>query len=298
MASKLASPVRRDLIRTGKYGNRAEGAGGTKASATHLGIDLRAAIGTPVYTPITGTVVQIRRRFPNLDSEGSSIFSARMAGNLVVIRGWLGKVEADVNLAHLDSVAAALAVGQKVVAGATWLGASGRSGVIEPHVHLGVFRLVRNASGRVVDWIPMDPTPLLPWDGDKFGEQLATSNDSAAAGQEEDTLSDTNTERILAAIAGVGMQVGGSAKNERSLTDIARSTEAEAIAARAAAEWSKARVGGSNKSGPSVTDLLRGIATREPKVIIDGLLELPGELAEQVLDGLADALTTRAAQRS
>lgn len=170
--SMLASPVKRELIRTGKYGKRGAGAGGVDAPANHLGVDFRAAIGTPVYAPIAGTVVQITRDWRagvGGRLEGSRIFASYMAGNVVVVRGYLpGVGGVDVILAHLDSVSARLQVGDTIDLN-HWLGASGRTGVIEAHVHLGVYRLTY-LNGRVVAWTPIDPTPLLPWDGDKFQE--------------------------------------------------------------------------------------------------------------------------------
>lgn len=159
----LASPVKGGLIRTGKFGLRAAGAGGTAAGSDHHGVDVRAAIGTKVYPVFSGEVVQIRRHFPNLKNEGSQIFSARMAGNLVVVRNG----DLDANVAHLGGVAHDLRTGQRVSTTQV-IATSGATGVVQPHVHLGVHRRVR-AGGRTV-WVPVDPTPYLPWTGDKFGE--------------------------------------------------------------------------------------------------------------------------------
>lgn len=178
--TKLASPLRTALVRTGKYGNRGAGAGGVDAPANHLGVDVRAAIGTPVYAPLDGVVVQVTRAWSPAARgpvEGSVIFGSAMAGNVVVIRGALDGAEVDVNLAHLDSVAASLRVGGRVHRGETLLGAAGVTGVKQPHVHLGVFRLVRG--GGKATWIAIDPTPLLPWDGDKFGEDIAADDEEA-----------------------------------------------------------------------------------------------------------------------
>lgn len=160
---KLASPLRGALVRTGKFGLRAAGAGGTKAAADHQGVDIRAAIGTPVRPMLAGEVVQIRRRFPSLASEGSSIFSARMAGNIVVVRTG----DLDVNYAHLGGVAHDLAVGDRVGLDDV-IATSGVTGVSQPHLHAGIHRRV-TVGGRTA-WLPVDPTPYLPWTADKFGE--------------------------------------------------------------------------------------------------------------------------------
>lgn len=175
----LASPVRTPLglIRTGKFGIRAAGAGGTDAPANHPGVDIRAAIGTPVYPIAPGTVVEIRRNWRSLTApgtiEGERIFTAARGGNLVVVRSKVG----DVDYGHLNGVAAQLRVGQEVALD-TLLGYSGRTGVVEPHLHLGID--VRSfVNGRPV-WRPIDPTPLLPWTGDKFG-QLTIEEDNDMA---------------------------------------------------------------------------------------------------------------------
>lgn len=181
----LSSPLRIGLIRTGKYGLRAAGAGGTNASANHQGVDIRAAIGTPVYPLEAGTVVQIRRNWKSHSNpgriEGSAIFSSSGAGNIIVIRGATG----DINYAHLDSVVGSLAVGQRVTT-STRIGASGVTGVVQPHLHVGIHRRV--TGGGKTTWVPVDPTPLLPWTGDKFGELKAVAPATPTAPIEEDDM--------------------------------------------------------------------------------------------------------------
>lgn len=188
-----ASPLRTPLIRTGKYGLRAAGAGGSKASANHEGTDLRAPVGTPFFPTVPGVVVQTVTGWRSASSPGVSsgraIFRPGMGGNQVVVRGDDGR---DHNFGHAQSVV--VKVGQQVGLD-TRLGTTGATGVSEPHLHYGVW--VEYAPNR---WRSVDPTPLLPWDGDKFGELKAVASASAVAMAEGFlmALSDTEQAEILA----------------------------------------------------------------------------------------------------
>jgi len=159
-----ASPVPSiDLIRTGRYGKRAAGAGGTKASTNHEAVDMRAAVGTPVAAAIGGTVVQTITGWRSSKAPGTSrgraIFARGMGGNQVVVRGDDGL---DHNYAHLSSVG--VEVGDRVETGQV-IAKSGRSGIIEPHLHYGTWREVSPNK-----WVSVDPTMKLPWVGDKLNE--------------------------------------------------------------------------------------------------------------------------------
>lgn len=175
----LASPFRDlPLIRTGKFGIRAPGAGGSTASANHLGVDVRAAQGTPVRPVEPGRVVSIRRNWRSMTSpgsiEGSRIWSDPIAGNLVVVRS----KRYDINYTHLLGVPNHIQVGDEVLLDDV-IGHSGRTGVVQNHLHVGVFVRRVDTSGKQ-SWLPVDPTPLLPWDGDKFEELVITPQEPAA----------------------------------------------------------------------------------------------------------------------
>ena len=165
--AKLVSPVRSPLIRTGKFGNRPPVpiGGGKFADRNHRGVDIRAAVGTPVYPVESGEVVQVRTGWRSRSSpgtiRGSRIFSDPGAGNLVVVRGRSG----DIIYCHLNTVH--VAVGTRVST-QTLVARSGVTGVTQPHLHVGIWKRVIVA-GRT-KWVPIDPTPMMPWDGDKFGE--------------------------------------------------------------------------------------------------------------------------------
>jgi hypothetical protein len=179
-----ASPLKTPLIRTGKYGLRGVVTTDSgKASANHEGVDCRAAVGTPVYATIGGTVVQTITGWASASkpgrSTGRAIFRPGMGGNQVVYRGDDGR---DHNDGHLQSVA--VKVGQRVEVG-TLLGASGTSGGVAPHLHHGIW--IEYAPNR---WRSIDPTPLLPWDGDKFGELAITSKASALVDEGELSMAD------------------------------------------------------------------------------------------------------------
>ena len=161
-----ASPIRTaPLIRTGRYGKRSPipMPDGTKSAANHEGVDARAAVGTPVYPTIGGTVTQTITGYRSPSSPGTSrgrrIFSPGGAGNVVVVRGDDGR---DHVYGHLDRVRTV--VGARVGLGDV-IADSGRTGVTAAHLHYGVW--LEFAPNR---WRSIDPTLLLPWEGDVLDE--------------------------------------------------------------------------------------------------------------------------------
>ncbi|QUW18902.1 M23 family metallopeptidase [Agrococcus sp. Marseille-Q4369] len=160
-----ASPLRIPLIRTGKYGKRAPVLmpGGKVSANDHEGVDTRAPVGTPVYPVIGGTVIQVIDGWASPSkpgrSYGRSIFRPGGGGNQVVYRGDDGR---DHNDGHLSDVL--VKPGQRVETG-TMIARTGRTGVFAAHLHHGVW--IEHAPNR---WRSIDPTPLLPWSGDVFGE--------------------------------------------------------------------------------------------------------------------------------
>ena len=96
--------------------------GGTRK---HQGTDLMAARGTPIVASVNGTV--------------QSIDSNELGGLYVKIKALDGSVH---YLAHMDSQAGNLKVGQKVYQGRTFLGTVGNTGnarTTAPHVHYGIY---------------------------------------------------------------------------------------------------------------------------------------------------------------
>lgn len=183
-----ASPLRVPLIRTGRYGPRDPILlPGEKVTATvHEGVDVRAAVGTPVYPTIAGVVSQVVTGWLSPTrtgtSFGRSIFRPGAGGNQVVVRGDDGR---DHNFGHLSRVL--VKPGQRVHLG-DQIAVSGTSGVYAPHLHYGIWlEYVPNR------WRSLDPTPLLPWDGDKFGELKIA--DKAASAVEEDDVALTEDEK-------------------------------------------------------------------------------------------------------
>lgn len=153
------------LIRTGRYGDRPQVTlpDGTKSAGEHRGVDTRAPVGTPVHAVEAGVVIQTRKGWASMTRpgtiEGRRIFSAPAAGNLVVIRDAQGY---DHNYGHLLDVA--VSVGDKVARGGR-IARSGRTGVYAPHLHYGLWlEYAKNA------WRSLDPTLLLPWEGDVLDE--------------------------------------------------------------------------------------------------------------------------------
>lgn len=107
-------------------------------SAVHEGIDIFAERGTPVLSPVQGTVV--------------SAGTGNIAGHFVKVRGDDGVLY---YFAHLDSLAGGLSEGQRVGA-ATYLGTVGNTGNAKgtsPHVH---FTMKQADSGNLIN-----PTSFL-----------------------------------------------------------------------------------------------------------------------------------------
>ncbi len=96
----------------------------TKGPRSHHAIDIYAKKGTPVVSPVNGTVIKI----------GSG---TKLGGNTVLIRGSDGK---DYYFAHMDKHAKGISKGQKIMAGYS-LGTVGNSGSARrtsPHLHFSV----------------------------------------------------------------------------------------------------------------------------------------------------------------
>jgi len=128
------APLPGPLVVTSRYGARGAVTlpdGTVKAAGWHAGIDLRAAVGTPLRSVMAGVV--------------SSVEDGR-AGLIVRVTSPAGRV----SYVHLDR--ADVRVGQPVAAGQL-LGTTGQSGGVAPHLHL--------------EWRPTgataaaDPAPLL-----------------------------------------------------------------------------------------------------------------------------------------
>ena len=187
----LASPLRTPLIRTGRYGPRDPILlPGQKASGTvHEGVDCRAAVGTALYPTIAGTVAQIITGYRSSSapgvSSGRGIFRPGSAGNLIVVRGDDGR---DHNYGHLDRVL--VKPGQRVHL-ADRIGVTGSTGVYAAHLHYGIW--LEYAPDV---WRSFDPTPLLPWDGDVFGE-LKFADKSVSAVEEDDVALTTEQAAAL-----------------------------------------------------------------------------------------------------
>jgi murein DD-endopeptidase MepM/ murein hydrolase activator NlpD len=132
-APVLATP----LVVTSRFGPR--GAittpdGRVLPPGFHSGIDLRAAVGTPLFSPVDGVVLAVE--------SGS-------AGRILRIEDADG---GRVSLVHLDRID--VARGERVSAGQL-VGATGNSGGVAPHLHLEY----RPAPWRTSSAV--DPAPLL-----------------------------------------------------------------------------------------------------------------------------------------
>ena len=115
----------------------------TDFGGSHLGIDIFATLGTPMVSPVTGTVVYIST------VEGGT---NPIGGNTVKIKGPCGW---HYYHAHLDTIAPGLQVGQNIVAGALigTLGKTGNAMGTSPHLHFSVHPRSYNDG--------IDPFPLL-----------------------------------------------------------------------------------------------------------------------------------------
>lgn len=272
----LASPLRTPLIRTGKYGKRGavDVGSGKVSAATHLGVDVRAAVGTPFYPVEAGVVVQTRTGWQSHSQpgtiRGSRIFTDSIGGNLVVIRGKTG----DITYNHAATIA--VTVGQQV-GPSTQLGTTGTSGGVAPHLHVGIWP--RDRTGK---WFAIDPTPLLPWDGDKF-EELKTLEDAMDAKQYQEFKAqlDLIESRTL-------KQENVMSNAWAALTELVARTRV----IENAANWLKERTGGSVKGGKTVTQLLgdTSAATVDVPQLASALAD---ELGERDSKALLDALGKR-----
>ena len=128
------------------WGNEESRFGAGRRGHTHEGQDLMAAEGTPVVTPLTGTVAFV-------DNQPSG------AGNYIVINADDGR---SLFFAHLQDGSTTVAVGTRVVAGST-IAAVGTTGSSSgPHLHFEIWEGGwRDRKGH-----PIDPLPQLQaWAG-------------------------------------------------------------------------------------------------------------------------------------
>lgn len=111
---------------------------------THLGIDIRAPIGTPVVAAAAGTIV----RLDSNSAGGTTIHQRSLDGRTVFY------------YAHLQRRAAGLAPGHLVRQGDTiaFVGESGNARGI-PHLHFAVYEV--SHPNEVSDGRHLDPYPLL-----------------------------------------------------------------------------------------------------------------------------------------
>jgi hypothetical protein len=277
----LASPLRTPLIRTGKYGKRGQvDVGGLKSSADHEGVDARAAVGTPVYPTIGGTVVQTITGWTSEASVGVSrgrrIFTPGMTGNTVVIRGDDGR---DHVHAHNQSVSTI--VGRRVET-STQIARSGRSGGnrMAAHIHYGIW--LEYAPSR---WRSIDPTPLLPWDGDVFGELTSKANNPL----EEDTMNDDDRK---------WMQKALNDTEGRIRADMKANVADQVAKALAAAEGARDALT-KPIDGFAPIDVIRTHAVATLKAVREQAasqgIDLDEQaLADSVLDALGEAIVNRA----
>lgn len=283
----LSSPLRTPLIRTGKFGLRAAGAGGVKdAPAQHAAVDVRAAVGTPVYPVEPGVVVEIRRGWRSHTSpgtiEGERIFTATRAGNIVVVRGKTG----DTDYGHLNGVVASLKVGDRVDVH-DQLGTSGRTGVTEPHLHVGIN--VRRFKAGKPYWTPIDPTPLLPWDGDKFGQLDIKARDDVpatpapTAPEEDDMYTDQDRHQAKLTHEAVGRIENHVVQLRRELNAVA----IDAGLARWAAVEGRQMVGAVQNALAGLSELTLGTVDLDDAAVDKVIAEVASRLHT-----IADAPTT------
>jgi murein DD-endopeptidase MepM/ murein hydrolase activator NlpD len=135
----LKSPLKFTRISSG-FGNRVHPILGF--SKMHLGIDLAAPRGTPIWAP----------------ADGSVVFSGRkgVSGNLVVLRHANGYQTV---FAHLHTIASAVRKGSRVIQKQVigTVGSTGRS--TGPHLHYGMKKDGRHVNPFRQRFPPADPVP-------------------------------------------------------------------------------------------------------------------------------------------
>lgn len=146
------SPLRGEFVMTSAFGHRKSAF--TDAQEYHSGVDLGAAVGTPVIAPADGRVVFVGKLPVARDSTWwrlGNVVALRHGDELLTLYG------------HLDRIV--VRRGQTVARGDV-LAAIGESGVIaNPHLHYAVWR--RAIAG---DLEPMDPRLLMldrRWDDEE-----------------------------------------------------------------------------------------------------------------------------------
>jgi murein DD-endopeptidase MepM/ murein hydrolase activator NlpD len=163
------SPLSGEFVLTSVFGYRRSAF--TEAPEYHSGVDLAAAVGTPVLAPADGRVVYVGKFVVARDSTWwrlGNVVALRHGDDLMTIYG------------HLDRVA--VRRGQTVARG-DLLAEIGESGVIaNPHLHYGVWR--RRAGADVeAAFEPTDPRLLMldrQWDDE--AELLANAGGARKQG--------------------------------------------------------------------------------------------------------------------
>ena len=161
------SPLRGEFVMTSPFGYRKSAF--TEAQEYHAGVDLAAAVGTPVIAPAGGRVIFVGR-FPVIRDSAwwrlGNVVAVQHGDALITLFGHLGRI--------------VVRAGQTVARGDV-LSEIGESGVIaNPHLHYAVWR--RAPGGR---YEPVDPRLLMldrQWDDE---EELLTTASGAASGAYE-----------------------------------------------------------------------------------------------------------------
>lgn len=259
----LASPLRSPLVRTGKYGLRAPVDTGGKVSAVdHQGVDVRAAVGTPFFPIAAGKVVQVVSGWTSErnvgTSYGSRFFKPGMGGNQVVVQVTPDLID---NYGHAQAITTKVGA---VVGLDSRLGLTGASGGddMAPHLHVGRWRRVGG------EWVSVDLTPLLPWDGDKFGELRIT--DKASAGVPvEDAMDAKQYEEFKQLLTVVERRTLKAENDHANQSKLLASLRGAATAVENGINWLKQRLGGSVLTDESLTASLNAMDQEQLRALAD-----------------------------
>ena len=156
------SPLHGEFVMTSPFGYRKSAF--TEEQEYHSGVDLAAAVGTPVIAPAAGRVIFVGRFPVTRDSAWwrlGNVVAVRHGDALITLFGHLGRI--------------LVRAGQTVARGDV-LSEIGESGVIaNPHLHYAVWRRVAGGS-----YEPVDPRLLMldrQWDDEE--DLLATASGHA-----------------------------------------------------------------------------------------------------------------------
>jgi murein DD-endopeptidase MepM/ murein hydrolase activator NlpD len=146
------SPLHGEFVMTSPFGYRQSAF--TEEQEYHSGVDLAAAVGTPVIAPAGGRVIFVGRFPVTRDSAWwrlGNVVAVRHGDELITLFGHLGRI--------------LVRAGQQVARGDV-LSEIGESGVIaNPHLHYAVWRRVAGGS-----YEPVDPRLLMldrQWDDEE-----------------------------------------------------------------------------------------------------------------------------------